>query len=161
LVSDSSETISLKLAVQTVLEKLCTIKEQLRFAQKLFTPIFFVVVGLSINLREIDWGSLHIWGFAAVLLLSAVIGKLVGALPIRENWASKLMVGMSMVPRGEVGLIFAELGRFSGIFNNQIHASMVIVIVLTTILPPFVMKWFYRNYSNKLSTQNAQETEIA
>ena len=55
-----------------------------------------------------------------------------------------------MVPRGEVGLIFAELGRFSGIFNNEIHAGLVIVIVLTTIIPPFAMKWFYKHYSHQL-----------
>jgi len=60
------------------------------------------------------------------------------------------MIGMSMVPRGEVGLIFAELGRFSGTFNNEVHAGMVIVIVLTTIIPPFAMKWFYRRYAHVL-----------
>jgi Kef-type K+ transport system membrane component KefB len=51
-----------------------------------------------------------------------------------------------MVPRGEVGLIFAELGRSSGIFNNELYAAMVLVIAFTTLLPPFVMKWFYGRY---------------
>ena len=123
-----------------------SIQQQTQPIIKLFTPIFFVVVGLSINLREIDWSSTHIWGFSLVLLIAAIAGKLLGAFIIRESWASRLMIGMSMVPRGEVGLIFAEIGRFSGIFNNEVHAGMVIVIVLTTIIPPFVMKWFYRRY---------------
>ena len=57
-----------------------------------------------------------------------------------------------MVPRGEVGLIFAELGRETEILNNEIYAGMIIVIALTTILPPFVMKWFYRKYENELNT---------
>jgi Kef-type K+ transport system membrane component KefB len=127
-----------------------SIEDQMQPVISLFTPIFFVVVGLSINLREIDWASSHVWTFSLVLLFSAIVGKLLGALFIRESWASRLMIGMSMVPRGEVGLIFAELGRFSGIFNNEVHAGMVIVIVLTTIIPPFAMKWFYRNYSHKL-----------
>ena len=48
-----------------------------------------------------------------------------------------------MMPRSEVGLIFAEPGRVSEIFNNEIYAGMVIVIALTTLLPPFIMKWFY------------------
>jgi Kef-type K+ transport system membrane component KefB len=48
-----------------------------------------------------------------------------------------------MIPRGEAGLIFAEPGRSSDIFNNEVYAGMVIVIVLTTLLPPFIMKWFY------------------
>jgi len=54
------------------------------------------------------------------------------------------------VPRGEVGLIFAEIGRHSGIFNNEIHAGMVIVIILTTILPPLIMKCFYKKHIKKI-----------
>ena len=59
---------------------------------------------------------------------------------------------MAMVPRGEVGLIFAELGRVSKIFSNEIYAGMVIVIALTTLLPPFIMKWFYGHYSDRMKT---------
>lgn len=126
------------------------IEDQMQPIISLFTPIFFVVVGLSINFRDIDWTSSHVWIFSSVLLVVAITGKLIGSLFIRENLASRVMIGMSMVPRGEVGLIFAELGRFSGIFNNEVHAGMVIVIVLTTIIPPFTMKWFYRHYSHLL-----------
>ncbi len=129
------------------------IEEEMQPIISLFTPIFFVVVGLSINLREIDWSSPQVWVFSFVLLVAAIAGKLIGSFFIKENLASKIMIGMSMVPRGEVGLIFAELGRFSGIFNNEIHAGMVIVIVLTTIIPPFAMKWFYKHYSDKLLAQ--------
>ncbi len=126
------------------------IEQQMQPIITLFTPIFFVVVGLSINLRVIDWMSPQVWGFSLLVLLAAITGKMMGAFVIRESWASRIMIGMSMVPRGEVGLIFAELGRFSGIFNNEVHAGMVIVIVLTTIIPPFAMKWFYRHYSHQL-----------
>ena len=52
--------------------------------------------------------------------------------------------------RGEVGLIFAELGRVNGIFTNEIYAGLVIVIALTTLLPPFVMKWFYGRFGDAL-----------
>lgn len=129
------------------------IEQQMQPIISLFTPIFFVVVGLSINLREIDWSSSQVWLFSFVLLVAAIVGKLIGAFFIRENLASRLMIGMSMVPRGEVGLIFAELGRLSGIFNNEIHAGMVIVIALTTIIPSFAMKWFYRRYSHRLAAE--------
>jgi Kef-type K+ transport system membrane component KefB len=84
------------------------------------------------------------------LLVAASIGKLIGSFFIRETLATRIIKGLSMVPRGEVGLIFAELGRFSGIFNNEIHAAMVIVIVLTTVIPPFAMKWYYKHYSHLL-----------
>ncbi|MFV2004175.1 MAG: cation:proton antiporter [Gammaproteobacteria bacterium] len=131
-----------------------TIEKQMQPIISLFTPIFFVVVGLSINLREIDWSSPQVWIFSSVLLVAAIAGKLIGSFFIRENMASRILIGMSMVPRGEVGLIFAELGRLSGIFNNEIHAGMVIVIVLTTVIPPFTMKWFYKRYSHLLATQS-------
>jgi Kef-type K+ transport system membrane component KefB len=126
------------------------IEEQMKPIVHLFTPIFFVFVGLSLNLREIDWGSPFIWGFSLSLLVAAIVGKLVGALLIKEPWAARWAIGMAMVPRGEVGLIFAELGRISDILSNEIYAGMVIVIALTTLMPPFVMKWFYGKYGKHL-----------
>jgi Kef-type K+ transport system membrane component KefB len=110
----------------------------------LFTPIFFVMVGLSLNLREIDWSSGFIWLFSGALLIAAVLGKMVGALVVREPWPARWIIGTAMIPRGEVGLIFAELGRGSGILDGQTHAGLVIVIALTTLLPPFVIKWLYK-----------------
>jgi len=129
------------------------IEAQMRPIVQLFTPIFFVYVGLSLNLREIDWGSSFIWTFSLALLLVAVAGKILGALLIRASWQVRWVVGLSMVPRGEVGLIFAELGRVSGIFNNEIYAGMIIVIALTTVVPPFILKWFYGRYGGHTETK--------
>ena len=126
------------------------IEDQMKPIVHLFTPIFFVFVGLSLNLREIDWSSSFIWIFSLSLLLASVAGKLIGAFLIKESWPIRWVIGLAMIPRGEVGLIFAELGRISGIFNNEIYAGMVIVIALTTLLPPFIMKWFYGHYAHRL-----------
>jgi len=126
------------------------IEDQMKPIVHLFTPIFFVFVGLSLNLREIDWGSPFIWIFSLSLLLASIAGKLIGAFLIKESWPIRWVIGLAMIPRGEVGLIFAELGRISGIFNNEIYAGMVIVIALTTLLPPFIMKWFYGHYAYRL-----------
>jgi len=126
------------------------IEEQMKPIVQLFTPIFFVFVGLSLNLHEIDWSSPFIWEFSLALLLVAIVGKLIGAFLIKESLATRWIVGMAMIPRGEVGLIFAELGRVSGIFSNEIYAGMVMVIALTTLLPPFAMKWFYGRYGDRL-----------
>jgi len=118
------------------------IERQMKPIIQLFTPIFFVVVGLSLALREIDWSSPTIWLFTLLLFIVAFAGKMIGSLFINENRFSRIMIGMSMVPRGEVGLIFAELGREADIFSNEIYASLVLVIAFTTILPPLIMKWF-------------------
>jgi len=125
-------------------------EEQMKPIVHLFTPIFFVMVGLSLNFRAIDWSSPFIWSFSLVLFVLAVAGKLLAGFLIRESGATRFAIGLAMVPRGEVGLIFTELGRASGIFNNEVYAAMVIVIALTTLLPPFVMKWFYRRYGKSL-----------
>ena len=125
-------------------------EDQMRPIIHLFTPIFFVMVGLSLNFRAIDWPSSFIWAFSLSLFVLAVAGKILGALLIRERRATRLAVGLAMIPRGEVGLIFAELGRASGIFSNEVYAAMVIVIALTTLLPPFAMKWFYARYGAQL-----------
>ena len=50
-----------------------------------------------------------------------------------------------MVPRGEVGLIFAEVGLKSGILNNETYASLILVIAITTLVAPFGLRWLYTN----------------
>ena len=120
------------------------IENEMRPIIQLFTPIFFVMVGLSLNLQAIDWTSAFIWSFSLLFLLVAIIGKFSGAAFTSEPLRQKIIIGVAMIPRGEVGLIFAELGRTSGIFNNEIYAGMIIVIALTTLLPPFLLKYIYR-----------------
>ena len=116
----------------------------------LFTPIFFVMVGLSLNLQEVNWSSPFIWVFSLSLFLVAIVGKLFGALFLNEPWVARIIIGIAMIPRGEVGLIFAELGRISGIFTNETYAGMIIVIALTTLFPPFAIKWLYGVYGHQL-----------
>ncbi len=118
----------------------------------LFTPIFFVMVGLSLNLREIDWNSPFIWVFSMAFMIAAIVGKLAGPMLIHEPWPTRWIIGTAMIPRGEVGLIFAELGRESGILNNEIYAGMIIVIALTTVLSPFAMKRLYGRFSHRFQT---------
>jgi Kef-type K+ transport system membrane component KefB len=116
----------------------------------LFTPIFFVMVGLSLNLRDVAWGSPFVWAFSLALFVAAVVGKMIGPFLLREDPLSRIAIGMAMTPRGEVGLIFAELGRVNGIYDNEIYAALVMVIALTTLLPPFALKWFYARYAGAM-----------
>ena len=71
---------------------------------------------------------------------------------IWEPWPTRWIIGTAMIPRGEVGLIFAELGRESGILINEIYAGMVIVIAFTTVLSPFALKGLYGRFSHRLQT---------
>jgi Kef-type K+ transport system membrane component KefB len=128
------------------------IEGQMQPIIQLFTPIFFVMVGLSLDLSAIDWGVSFIWFFFLSLLLIAVVSKLSGAFIIRVPFAERIAIGVAMIPRGEVGLIFAELGRTAGIFDNNIYAGIVMVIATTTILPPIFLKWHYRRIDRLVTT---------
>jgi Kef-type K+ transport system membrane component KefB len=120
-----------------------SLEEQMRPLIHTFSPLFFVMVGVSLNLSEIDWGSAFIWGLAGSLLLVAFLGKFAAGFFIREPRRNQVAIGLSMIPRGEVGLIFAQLGFSQGILNGELHAALLIVIALTTMSPPFLLKWFY------------------
>ncbi len=116
---------------------------------QLFTPIFFVTVGLSLDLREVEWTSWFIWLFSLSVGFVAIVGKIAGGyLLVREHWLMRSAVGMAMVPRGEVGLIFAELGRSAGIFNGETYAAIVLVVAYTTLFSPFWIKLFYRLFGD-------------
>ncbi len=107
----------------------------------LFTPIFFVTVGLSLNINVIDFSSLIFWQISLALLVVAVVGKFSGAYLVSGFSArQRLQTGVSMVARGEVGLIFAELGRSQGILDEKVYAILIFVIIVTTIIPPLLLK---------------------
>jgi Kef-type K+ transport system membrane component KefB len=124
------------------------VHEQMKPVIQLFTPIFFVTVGLSLDLSSLDWGSVFFWTFSISLAAVAILTKIVGALFVNEKFARRVIIGMSMVPRGEVGLVFAELGRHTGLFNQEIYATMVIVITYTTLFTPFWLRLFYKYYGH-------------
>jgi Kef-type K+ transport system membrane component KefB len=119
------------------------LEEQMRPLIHTFSPLFFVMVGVSLNLKAVDWGSAFIWELAILLLLAAFIGKFASGFFIREPRRNQVAIGLSMIPRGEVGLIFAQLGFSQDILSSELYAALLIVIALTTMSPPFLLKWFY------------------
>jgi len=119
------------------------LETQMRPLIHTFSPLFFVMVGVSLNLSKVDWGSSFIWGLAGSLLLVAFLGKLVAGIMIKEPRRNQIAIGLSMIPRGEVGLIFAQLGFSQGILSGELYAALLIVIALTTVSPPFLLKWYY------------------
>ena len=125
------------------------VRDQMRPIIQLFTPVFFVVVGLSLDLSAVDWSSGFIWLFSLAMLVIAIVGKIVGAVGIRGNPYARVAIGMAMVPRGEVGLIFAELGRTSGVFDPEVYAAIVLVIAYTTLLSPFWIRLYYRLFGGR------------
>jgi len=121
---------------------------------QLFTPIFFVTVGLSLDFTAVDWTSPFIWLFSIGMAVLAILSKvLAGHLLFSEHPLIRTAVGMAMVPRGEVGLIFAELGRSAGLFDPATYTGIVLVIAYTTLFSPFWIKLFYRTYGDRPALQ--------
>ena len=120
-----------------------TIESEVKPVASIFTPIFFVSIGSSVDLRLLDptnpdaRGTLTI---AAVLIALAIVGK------IAAGWAApwtpyrRLVVGVGMVPRGEVGLIFADIGRRSGILAEEVFSAVLLMVMATTFVAPPALK---------------------
>lgn len=111
---------------------------------QIFTPIFFVMVGLSMDLRVIDFSSWTFWLLSISFSAIAFLSKFAGAFFIFQKCIkNNAIIGVSMIPRGEVGLIFAEMGRVNGVLPNDIYAMLIFVIVMTTVIPPFILKRYF------------------
>jgi Kef-type K+ transport system membrane component KefB len=123
-----------------------TIEREVRPVASIFAPIFFVSVGASVNLRLLDPtrpGAASLLGVAAALTLLAIVGK------IAAGWAApwarfrRVVVGVGMVPRGEVGLIFADIGRRAGILNEAVFGAMLLMVMATTFVAPPGLKLLF------------------
>lgn len=123
------------------------VDKQMKPIIHIFTPIFFVNIGLNLNLQAVAWSSSFVWAASGLLLLAAIIGKLASGLVLyKKSLFIRSAVGIAMIPRGEVGLIFAEIGRNSNVFDNELYATMVIVIAITTLIAPVGLRYFYSRY---------------
>ena len=110
----------------------------------LLIPIFFVLMGMRVDLSAFGRGE--ILGFAALLTLAAVIGKQACALGALGSNLDRLSIGLGMIPRGEVGLIFANIGlgltvRGEPIVDQAIYSAVVIMVIVTTMATPPALRW--------------------
>jgi len=116
----------------------------------LLVPIFFVLMGLKVDLGA--FARPEAVGFALVLTAAAVIGKQACSLGVVERGLNRLAVGLGMIPRGEVGLIFAGVGASltlpaagggpaAPVIDAATFGAVVIMVVVTTLVTPPVLKW--------------------
>ncbi len=102
-------------------------------------PIFFVRMGMMVDLTA--FGRVEILGFAAILTVVAIIGKQACALAIFDKRTNRLAIGLGMIPRGEVGLIFAGIGLTLYVGGYEVvspdtYAAVVIMVIVTTLVTP-------------------------
>lgn len=115
------------------------IKKKVKPVADLFVPVFFVMAGVIVDLSSITSMGIIIAGL--VLTAIAIVGKLVAGLGCIGSKAKALPVAVGMIPRGEVGLIFASFGLTHELIKADMYSILIIVIILTTLItPPLLMR---------------------
>lgn len=115
-------------------------------ASAFFVPFFFLLAGAHVSPEAfLSWHSLL---FIGGIFLIACIGKIVSGIAAR-GVASPWVVGVGMIPRGEVGLIFAQYGLTYSIIGAEMYALLVTVVVLTTFVTPIALKMLYAPISSR------------
>jgi Kef-type K+ transport system membrane component KefB len=115
-----------------------SIKDLVAPLETILVPIFFVLMGIEVKLESfLDWQVVLI---ATLLLAIAIVGKLLAGLGASRK-SNRLAIGIGMLPRGEVGLIFASLGKSLGVIGDSLFSSIVIMVIVTTLITPPLLKY--------------------
>jgi Kef-type K+ transport system membrane component KefB len=119
------------------------IQREVHDVAQFFIPIFFVVVGAAIDLRSMnpfDASTRKYLLIGLALTVIGVIGKVIaGTAALRPN-LRKLVIGVGMVPRGEVGLIFAQIGLSTKLLDSGLYSAVALMVMVTTFVTPPVLR---------------------
>lgn len=120
-----------------------TIEELIHPIAGFLVPVFFVLMGVRVDLAT--FGQPGVLGFAALLSVAAILGKMICAGGVLERGLDRVSVAVGMVPRGEVGLIFAGIGaqlKLHGqpVIPPSVFAAVVVMVIVTTLITPPALK---------------------
>ncbi len=120
------------------------LEEALAPLTALLVPIFFVQMGIMVDLNS--FADPSVWLLAGAITIAAIIGKQVCSLGVLEKGINKVAIGLGMIPRGEVGLIFANVGlglTLNGerVVSPETYSAIIVMVILTTMVTPPLLKW--------------------
>jgi len=104
-----------------------------------FIPVFFLQIGIDTDVASLVQPRVLL--VAAALLVVATLGKVISGAALLNSPGDKLLVGLGMLPRGEVGLIFAGIGLREGVLSDDLYASLLLVVLITTLVTPSLLSW--------------------
>lgn len=104
------------------------------------TPLFFIVIGLQVKLET--FFNKPVLLLAAALTAAAILGKLISGLGANKK-DDAWLIGIGMLPRGEVGLVFASIGKTLGVISDALFSAIVLMVVVTTFIAPPLLKIRY------------------
>lgn len=118
-------------------KKVVSIRELIMPLEVILVPIFFILMGIQVKLESFtSWPVIVV---AGGLLVAAIFGKLASGLGAGQT-ADKLVIGIGMMPRGEVGLVFAAIGRTLGAIDDAMFSAVVLMVMVTTLISPPLLK---------------------
>ncbi|OYV54023.1 MAG: hypothetical protein B7X00_01770 [Legionella sp. 21-45-4] len=110
--------------------------------EALLAPLFFMLIGIQVKLEM--FLDVHVLAVAAGLIVAAIVGKLVSGWGASSK-VDRCLIGVGMLPRGEVGLIFASIGRGLGVITDELFSAIILMVIVTTcIAPPWIKARFNR-----------------
>jgi Kef-type K+ transport system membrane component KefB len=117
-------------------------------------PVFFVLMGMRTDLGA--FADPSVLGFAAALTLVAIAGKQFSGLGARGIDVDRLSIGIGMVPRGEVGLIFASIGAQltidgAPVLEHQTLSAIVLMVIITTVATPPALRWSLQRHARRIA----------
>ncbi len=120
---------------------------------ELLVPFFLAGIGLHFSLSAVsNWATVTL---AALVLLAAALSKLIGCGlgAYRLGWADASRIGVGMIPRGEVGMVVAQIGQSFGVVGEHVYAVVVLMSVATTLVAPPLLKLAYRGVERPLEAE--------
>jgi Kef-type K+ transport system membrane component KefB len=121
------------------------LEERIKPVADLLVPIFFVTVGMKVEPAQLNpFGEGTELATALTLTALAIASKLAAGLGVYQTGVRRWPVGVGMIPRGEVGLIFAGTGLAAGVVTPSLYSALVVVVMLTTFVAPPWLKALYR-----------------
>jgi Kef-type K+ transport system membrane component KefB len=126
-------------------ERRAHIEERVKPVADLLVPVFFVTVGMKVQPAVLNpFAEDSKFGIAMLLTTVAVASKLAAGLAVYQRSVRRWPVAVGMVPRGEVGLIFAGVGLAAGVVAEDLYSALIVVVMLTTCAAPLWLKALYR-----------------
>ncbi len=114
-------------------------QEILRPASFVFVPVFFLLIGMQIKLEL--FLDMRVLTVSLAITVAAIIGKQVCGFCALEKGLNRIAIGIAMIPRGEVTLIFAGIGKSLGIINDVVFSALIIMVIITTLITPPALRW--------------------
>ncbi len=120
-----------------------------------FAPMFFVGIGLKTDFSNVDTSMiLFSVGFVIVALLTKIIGCGLISKCFKYSWADSLKIGIGMMTRGEVALIITNKGLGLGIIDSSYFTAVILLIIISSIVTPLLLKYLFSKYPEKALTEN-------